>query len=99
MIIFKNKQKTNNMLDNNNNISNITADKNLNNISKSERNLYSNIIYYPSSKEWYNSVYSFNKSYIKSLPSYDLILNKLITSFSNMVQDKIKVTFKRRRSN
>ena len=68
--------------------------------SNSERDEYNNIIFYTSSnKEWFSSVYSYNKSYIKSLISYDAVLNKLLRSYCNMLQDKIKILFKRRRDN
>lgn len=53
---------------------------------------------YPT-KEWFNSVYSYNKSYIKSLIIYDKIVNKLIYAYCNILQDKIKILFKRRRDN
>ena len=86
---------------------NIFNDKSLNTnfIKKSvktklTKNEYKNIIYYPSSsKEWFNSVYSYNKSYIKSLITTDILLNNLFKSYFNMFEDKIKVFFKRRRSN
>lgn len=59
-----------------------------------------NSIYYPSSRnEWCNSIYSYNKSYVKSLVVFDAIINKLIKSYFNMVEKKAKVFFKRRRSN
>ena len=58
------------------------------------------IIFYPSSsKEWYSSIYSYNKSYIKSLINHDTMLNKLFKSYYNMLQNKIKTLFKRRRDN
>ena len=42
--------------------------------SNSERDEYNNIIFYTSSnKEWFSSVYSYNKSYIKSLISNDAV--------------------------
>ena len=38
--------------------------------SNSEINEYKNTIYYPlANKEWFTSIYSYNKSYIKSLNS------------------------------
>lgn len=68
--------------------------------NESESDQYKNIIFHPSSsKEWFSSVYSYNKSYIKSLINYDAVLNKLLRSYSNMLQSKIKVLFKRRRDN
>jgi hypothetical protein len=68
--------------------------------SNSEINVCDNTIYYPfSSKEWSTNIYSYNKSYIKSLISHDSVLNKLVKSYFNMLEDKIKILFKRRRSN
>jgi len=68
--------------------------------SNLEKNEYKNIIYYPSSsKEWFGNIYSYNKAYIKSLIVYDIIINKLFRSYYNIVQDKIKIMYKRRRSN
>lgn len=60
---------------------------------------YENIINYPSStKEWFNSVYSYNKSYIKPLVALDLLINKLFDGYFNMVEWKVKNIFKRRRA-
>ena len=68
--------------------------------NKSEKEEYNNIIYRPSSsKEWFSSVYSYNKSYVKSLIVFDFITNKLFSSYFNMIRDKIKIIFKRRRDN
>jgi len=79
---------------------NYTIEKNSRIKSNSEKDEYKNLIYYPSSsKEWFTSIYSYNKSYIKSLISYDAVLNKLLKSYCNILQDKIKVLFKRRRDN
>ena len=62
--------------------------------------VYLNTIHNPySSKEWSNSVYSYNKSYIKSLIVFDGITNNMLTNYFNMLEDKIKVLFKRRRTN
>ena len=66
---------------------------------KQENDLNQTILYPPASKEWFNSVYSYNKSYIKSLITTDILLNNLFKSYFNMFEDKIKVFFKRRRSN
>ena len=61
---------------------------------------YNNMIYSPSSsKEWFSSVYSYNKSYSKSLPALEFITNKLFLSYFNMLRYKKKVGFKRRRDN
>jgi hypothetical protein len=68
--------------------------------SQSEKDEHQNTIYYPSSsKEWFGNVYSYNKSYLKSLIVYDVILNKLVISYCNMLEYKIKILFKRRRHN
>jgi hypothetical protein len=68
--------------------------------SNSEINEYNNAIYYPlASKEWSTSVYSYNKSYSKLLISLDAVVNKLFKSYCNMLEDKIKILFKRRRDN
>lgn len=71
-----------------------------NKLDESSINEYKNIIYYPSSsKEWFSSVYSYNKAYIKSLITKNVILNNLLRSYFNMFEDKIKILFKRRRAN
>lgn len=59
-----------------------------------------NIIYYPSStKEWSNSVYSYNKGYTKLLITKFRTINKLFRSYFNMFENKIKILYKRRRAN
>jgi hypothetical protein len=41
--------------------------------------------YFPAaSKEWKNSIYSYNKNFIKNLPVYDLTIYKIIKSYFNM---------------
>jgi hypothetical protein len=96
--IFKKKQ--NNTNDKSLSINYIGKEKNNKINNKFKKDEYNNIIYYPSSsKEWFSSVYSYNKSYIKSLVIYDVILNKLFGTYCNMLQNKIKVLFKRRRDN
>jgi len=88
--IFKEKQ--NNINDRSLSINHINKEKNDQINNKFKKDKYNNIIYYPSSsKEWFSSVYSFNKSYSK--------LNKLFGTYCNMLQNKIKVLFKRRRDN
>ena len=95
--IFKNKQ---NSFNDKPLSTNYIIEKNPKLQSNSERDEYNNIIFYTSSsKEWFSSVYSYNKSYIKSLISYDAVVNKLLRSYCNMLQDKIKILFKRRRDN
>ena len=94
--MFKNK----NSLNDKSFTANYIIEKNTQILSNSQRDEYQNTIYYPSSsKEWFSSIYSYNKSYIKSLISYDSVLNILLKSYCNMLQDKIKILFKRRRHN
>jgi len=60
---------------------------------------YTNMIFNPTStKEWFNSVYTYNKSYIKPLISLDILINKLFDSYFNMGEKKKKNIFKRRRA-
>ena len=95
--IFKNKQ---NSFNDKSLTTNYITEKNIKIQSNSERDEYNNIIFYPSSnKEWFSSIYSYNKSYIKCLISYDAVFNKFFKSYCNMLQDKIKILFKRRRDN
>jgi hypothetical protein len=57
--------------------------------------------YPPASKEWFNSIYSYNKNFIKTLPIVDNTINKLIKSYfnlsplSNKKSSRVKVRFKR----
>jgi hypothetical protein len=97
LTIFKNKQ---NRFNDKLFINNFFLEKNSKIQSKSEKDEYNNAIDYPfSSKEWFTNIYSYNKSYVKSLIIYDTILNKLLKSYCNMLQEKIKILFKRRRDN
>ena len=69
-------------------------------IIKSDYEINENTRYYPfASKEWSTNIYSYNKSYTKSLISLNAILNKLVKSYCNILQNKIKILFKRRRAN
>ena len=94
--LFKNYQNIiNKGLDPNYNIEKKTKTQ-----SKFLQNTQSKTIFYPyPTKEWFNSVYSYNKSYIKSLIINDKVVNKLIYTYCNTLQDKIKILFKRRRDN
>lgn len=71
-------------------------------ITKQNDKEYRNIIYYPfSTKEWFNSVYSYNKLHIKTLVNKDLLVNNLLKSYFNMFEDKTKESkriIKRRRT-
>ena len=69
------------------------------NIEKKTKTQSKTIFYPYPTKEWFNSVYSYNKSYIKSLIINDKVVNKLIYTYCNTLQDKIKILFKRRRDN
>ena len=58
--------------------------------------------YPPASKEWFNSIYSYNKNFTKTLPIVDKIVNKLIKSyfnlsplFNNKKSRRVQVRFKR----
>lgn len=64
-----------------------------------DRKEYKNTIFYPSAKEWFSIVYSYNKSYTKSLIVLDRLVNNLLTSYFNMLEYKIRIPFKRKRSN
>jgi len=41
--------------------------------------------YPPAAQEWYNSIYTYNQNYIKSLPALDKSLSVLLKSYSNMI--------------
>lgn len=87
--IFDHRLSSNNLLNKENNIM----------IQNKLDKDYKNIIYCPSStKEWFNSVYSYNKSYTKSLITFDVLLNNLFKSYFNMLITTFKVFFKRRRN-
>ena len=44
-----------------------------------------NIRYFaPATREWKNSVYSYNQNYIKNLPIYDIRINNLIKNYFNL---------------
>ena len=78
----------------------INKEKNVKIQNKLDSYEYKNIIFYPSStKEWFNSIYSYNKSYTRPLVAINGMLNDLFISYFNMIQYKIKVLFKRRRHN
>jgi hypothetical protein len=94
---FNNKQ---NRFNDKSSITSYVIEKNTKIKSNSEINEYRNTIYYPfASKEWSTSIYSYNKSYIKSLISNDALVNNLFKSYCNMFKDRIKILFKRRRDN
>ena len=41
--------------------------------------------YPPAAQEWYNSIYTYNQNYIKSLPALDKSLSVLLKGYSNMI--------------
>ena len=50
----------------------------------------------PTSKEWNNSIYVYNKTKVKSLPAYDKLSTKLIKSYFNMYSKEREDTRSRR---
>ena len=61
-------------------------------------NVYSEIRHYPpANKEWFNSIYAYNKDTNKSLPSADKALLKLIKSYFNLYSRKLLRKTKSRR--
>lgn len=67
---------------------------------KKENDLNQTIFYPPASKEWFNSIYAYNKNFLKSLPVADKIIIKLIKSYFNFYnrKDEIKVKLRRLRT-
>ena len=49
-----------------------------------------NKLFIPANKEWYNSVYTFNKKLIKLLPVSDNVIIKLIRGYFNMYSNKLE---------
>lgn len=61
------------------------------------KNSQRNSSLYPfSTKEWYNSIYSYNKSFTKSLVANNYFLNLLLKSYLNMIRIKRAVITRRR---
>ena len=65
-------------------------------------NIGENRHYPPASKEWFNSIYSYNKNFTKTLPIVDNTVNKLIKSYFNLnplsnnkKSSRVQVRFKR----
>jgi hypothetical protein len=93
-ILKKNHFKTKSL------VNSINKEQNTKILSKSDKNQYKNTIYYPTStKEWFNSIYSYNKSYIKSLIIKYNVLNSLFKNYFNMFENRIKILYKRRPTN
>ena len=94
--IFKNKIKNFQGKKPFSNLSVNIFNDNLKNISMNPE--YKNLIYYPAStKEWFSSIYSYNKSYIKSLIVYDSRLNSLLGAYANRLKTQVR-KFRRRRN-
>ncbi len=52
----------------------------------------------PAQKEWFNSIYSYNKNYVKNIPFYDKIVSQLIKSFFNLhYVTKKKLSWRKRK--
>lgn len=50
--------------------------------------------YLPANKEWFNSIYTYNKNYTKLLPSLDSLVILLIRSYFNMFNTKLEKKIK-----
>lgn len=53
--------------------------------------------YPPANKEWFNSIYAYNKDTIKLLPSADKVILKLIKSYFNLYSKKLESKIRSRR--
>lgn len=55
------------------------------------------VSYLPANKEWYNSIYTFNKNYIKSLPTLNKMAYKVIKNYFYLYSYKLekKLNFKK----
>lgn len=53
--------------------------------------------YPPASREWFNSIYAFNKNTIKLLPIADKVILKLLKSYFNLYSRKLEKKIKSRR--
>ena len=103
--------QTLNIFDIKSNENRIKANSLLNNIKENNKQLYvsssrdinlAGIIKHfpPANKEWFNSIYAYNKNYIKLLPSIDKTTYKLIkghfNSYSRILEKKVKKARPRR---
>ena len=55
--------------------------------------------YPPANKEWFNSIYAYNKNSVKLLPVADNVIIKLIRTYFNMYNKKLNKNIKIRRLN
>ena len=53
--------------------------------------------YTPASKEWFNSVYAYNKNTLKTLPIFDRVMLKLVKSYFNIYSNKLEKKIRSRR--
>lgn len=53
--------------------------------------------YPPATKEWFNSIYAYNKNTFKSLPSADKFVLRFIRSYFNMFSRKLEKKIRARR--
>lgn len=66
-------------------------------VSSEKKDSHRNSRLYPfSTKEWYSSIYSYNKSFTKSLVANNYFLNLLLKSYLNMIRIKRAVITRRR---
>ena len=86
-------------------MSNLNKNKNINKINflnalnldknlSSKFNDLSQVNHYPpANKEWSNTIYKYNKNYIKSLPITNKIINKLLKSYFHLTSsfEKYKI--------
>jgi hypothetical protein len=77
--------------------------KNINKVILSEQNKGEDIgviRHFPATtKSWFNSIYSFNKNTVKSIPVLDNIVNKIIRMYFNLKSNvNLKKIFERRRT-
>jgi len=86
-----------NNLSHNEKKTNYTNALNLDKNSLSKLNDLTQIKHYPpTNKEWFNTIYQYNKNYIKSLPITDKIINKLFKSYFHLTSSFEKYKIKPR---
>jgi hypothetical protein len=76
-----------------------SKDYNTNKISQHNSNNNTKIMYSPSWKEWNNSVYTYNKDYVKLLTYKDKIINLLFKTYSNLTKNLLLDKNRRLNSN
>lgn len=103
--------QTSNIFDIRCNANAINTSQALNNISENNKQLYVSSSrhinlagitkhYPPANKEWFNSIYAYNKNYVRLLPSIDKTISKLIkghfNSYSRVLEKRVKKARSRR---